>query len=299
MNYYPTTDDASTAPFFSVQISCRKHVSDMLSEALLCFGATSTSIESCQDNDEICINSIFTECQDVNTCISHAADSIGLREIPNYKVIVDDTCKWIEQSQESFRPVEVTDGLWIVPEWTKPPDVQATNIILNPGLAFGTGDHPTTRLCLLLLHGLVKGGEVFLDYGTGSGILGIAAIKLGASLSVGIDIDPKSIASAQQNATLNNIEPEKMQIYLVPGDNEVAITKKYDIVIANILLNPLLELADEIVEYAKPGGIVGLSGILSEQLPKIEDRYSPYMEKISVSEMDGWVCICGTKRSNI
>ncbi|KAF5204623.1 Ribosomal protein l11 methyltransferase, partial [Thalictrum thalictroides] len=213
---------------------------------------------------------------------------------------------------ESFLPVEVTKGFWIVPEWRSPPDLQATNIILNPGLAFGTGDHPTTKLCLLLLHGLIKGGEVFLDYGTGSGILGIAALKLGATLSVGVDIDAEAITSARQNAALNNIEPEKMQVYLVPsktthsadqrpsGNDTQSMginNEKYDIVIANILLNPLLELADQIVDYAKPGGIIGLSGILYEQLPRIEECYLPYMENISVSKMDGWVCISGIKKT--
>ncbi|KAF9590164.1 hypothetical protein IFM89_031768 [Coptis chinensis] len=127
---------------------------------------------------QICISSIYTDCQDVGSCISHAADSIGLTEIPSYKVIADDNDEWIRKTQESFVPVELTEDFWIVPEWTKPPGEQARNIILNPGLAFGTGDHPTTKLCLLLLHGLIKGGEIFLDYGTGSGILGIAAVKI-------------------------------------------------------------------------------------------------------------------------
>ncbi|KAF9590163.1 hypothetical protein IFM89_031767 [Coptis chinensis] len=138
-------------------------------------------------------------------------------------------------------------------------------------------------------------------------------MQLGASFSVGIDIDPKAVTSAQRNAALNNIGSEKMQVYLVPttiscitdqsqcGDEEqsvAVIAKKYDIVIANILLNPLLDLADQIVDYAKPGGIVGISGILYEQLPKIEERYSQYLEGVSVSEMDGWVCLSGKKKAD-
>ncbi|OVA00356.1 Ribosomal L11 methyltransferase [Macleaya cordata] len=315
------TNDVSTSPYFSVRLRCPKDVADMLSEALLCFGASSASMdepESSEGTDEICINSIFTECQTVDTCISHAADSIGLKEVPTYEVIMDEECDWVKKSQESFHPVEVTEGLWIVPEWRTPPDLQATNIILNPGLAFGTGDHPTTKLCLLLLHDLVKGGESFLDYGTGSGILGIAAVKLGAALSVGLDIDPEAITRARQNAALNHIGTHKMQLRLVPsedmpphtdgrtckdaehqkatGERLIAETENYDIVIANILLNPLIELADDIVAYAKPGAVVAVTGIIVEQLPQIEDCYSQYLEGISVSKMDGWACVSGRKK---
>ncbi|XP_042481604.1 LOW QUALITY PROTEIN: ribosomal protein L11 methyltransferase [Macadamia integrifolia] len=308
----------SPSHYLSVRVRCPKDFADMLSEALLCFGASSTSIDepdSCESIDEICINSIFVECEDVNSCISSAADSVGLKEMLHYEVIMGEKCDWIKKSQESFHPVKVTEGLWIVPEWRTPPDIQATNIILNPGLAFGTGDHPTTKLCLLLLHSLIKGGEIFLDYGTGSGILGIAALKLGAALSVGVDIDPQAISSARQNAALNGIKPKKMQLCLVPSETNfhstngaagdvshggvIAETEKYDIVIANILLNPLLELADQIAGFTKPGAVVGISGIISEQLPQIELRYSQFLESISVTRLDGWVCLSGKKKMSI
>ncbi|KAK9209173.1 hypothetical protein WN944_001537 [Citrus x changshan-huyou] len=314
---------SAESPYLSVRIRCQKPALDMFSEALLCFGASSTSVDE-DDNDadgnsdEIYIDSIFPECEDVDECILNAANSIGLKEIPRYEVKMGEQCNWIKKAQESFHPVEVTKGLWIVPEWSTPPDVQATNIILNPGLAFGTGEHATTKLCLLLLQSLIKGGELFLDYGTGSGILGIAAIKFGAAMSVGVDIDPQAIKSAHQNAALNNIGPKKMKLHLVPDRtfpasmNErvdgivedlssheirgISETEKYDVVIANILLNPLLQLADHIVSYAKPGAVVGISGILSEQLPHIINRYSEFLEDILLSEMDDWTCVSGTKK---
>ncbi|KAM7492567.1 hypothetical protein LguiA_035488 [Lonicera macranthoides] len=311
---------SSASPYLSVNIRCPRDAADALSETLLCFGASSTGMDEpdgCKHNDEICITSIFSVCDDVHKSISCAADSIGLREVPSYEIIMGYKSDWIMETQESFRPVEVTDGLWVVPEWRTPPDLQATNIILNPGLAFGTGDHPTTKLCLLLLHSLIKGGELFLDYGTGSGILAIAALKLGASLSVGLDIDPQAITSARQNASLNNIKPEMLQLHLVPSKNDPSLTGlmtecaegqnlygvgfinetgKYDVVIANILMNPLLDLADQIVSYSKPGAVVGLSGIISEQLPRIMERYSHFLEGIRVSKMDDWVCVSGTKK---
>ncbi|XP_059444750.1 uncharacterized protein LOC132176530 [Corylus avellana] len=317
----PTKTESFTSSYLSVHIRCPKEVADMLSEALLCFGASSITMDeedASENSDKISMDSIFPEGKDVNVCISRAAKSIGLKEIPHYDVKMGEQSDWIRKTQESFHPVEVTEGVWVVPEWITPPDVQATNIILNPGLAFGTGEHPTTKMCLLLLHSLIKGGELVLDYGTGSGVLAVAAVKFGAALSVGIDVDPQAITSACQNASLNNIRPEKMQLHLVPGKacppsmNErtcgvveepksngmgfICGTEQYDVVIANILLNPLLELADNIVSYAKHGSVVGLSGILSEQVPYIIERYSPFLEGISVSEMDDWACVSGRKK---
>ncbi|XP_057965404.1 uncharacterized protein LOC131155951 isoform X4 [Malania oleifera] len=266
-----TTEPDSSSSYISVQIHCPKDVA-------------------------ICISSIFSEGHDVNMCISDAADSIGLKEIPSYEVTMGEQFDWIKKTQ----------------------DVQATNIILNPGFAFGTGDHPTTKLCLLLLKGLINGGEHFLDYGTGSGVLAIAALKFGAALSVGVDIDPQAITSARQNAALNNIGPEKMQLHLLPSNTSFPMidamtdeymegqsahrmgvfseTEKYDVVIANILLNPLLDLGDDIVSYAKSGAVVGVSGILSEQLPYIVEHYSQFLEGMSVSQQDGWACVSGMKK---
>lgn len=314
------TTASFTSPYLSVHIQCNRDFADMLSEALLCFGASSTSIDeqdSYEQNEEICISSIYDISKDVQKSISHAADSIGLKDLPSYKVVKGYHSDWIKEIQESFHPVEITEGLWIVPEWRTPLDLKATNIILNPGLAFGTGDHPTTKLCLLLLHDIIKGGEYFLDYGTGSGILAIAAVKFGADFAVGIDIDPQAITAARHNATLNNIVPDVLQLHLVPSEeihssadkmsialedqnsNEPEATygvEKYDIVVANILLYPLLDLADQIVSFAKPGAMVALSGIITEQLPRIIGRYSEFLEDITVSKMDDWACVSGKKR---
>ncbi|GMI63637.1 protein methyltransferase A [Hibiscus trionum] len=315
-SYTSASEPASStllSPYLSVRIRCRKDIVDMFSEALMCFGATSTTVDeddNCDTSNEICIESIFPDSEDVGVCISQAADSVGLQEIPSYDVETGEHYDWIKKTQESFDPVEVSEGLWIVPEWKTPSDVEATNIILNPGLAFGTGEHPTTRLCLLLLQRLIKGGEYFLDYGTGSGILAIAALKFGASLSVGIDIDPLAITSARHNASLNDIGPENLQLRLVSSNTsspsidecETVVEsehEKYDVIVANILLNPLLELADDIASHAKPGAPIGLSGILSEQIPCIINRYSPLLDDISVTEMGDWACLCGTKKLTV
>ncbi|XP_020550284.1 uncharacterized protein LOC105165406 isoform X2 [Sesamum indicum] len=295
-----TAHDAFILHYLSVRICCPRHVADVLSESLLCFGASSTTIDeldSHESGEEIWISSTFDVDQDVKDCISRAADSVGLKEIPNYKVEMHDHTDWIKQTQ----------------------NLQAINIVLNPGLAFGTGEHPTTKLCLLLLRRLVNGGEYFLDYGTGSGVLAIAALKFGADLSVGFDIERQAITSARHNAALNNIGPEKLLLSLVPSKNGpefenecpyedissqdlynskiIAEKDKYDVVIANILLYPLLDLAERIVSYAKPGAVVGVSGIISEQVPTVVEHYSQFLDDINVSTMDDWACITGSKKT--
>ncbi|KAJ0982933.1 hypothetical protein J5N97_011188 [Dioscorea zingiberensis] len=264
-----TSDASLSSSYLSVRIHCPKDDAGVLSEALLCFGACSASVD----------------------------------ELSSYE----------DFDEENFHPIEVTDGLWIVPKWRTPPDLEATNIILNPGLAFGTGEHPTTKLCLLLLKHSIKGGEHFLDYGTGSGVLGIAAVKMGAASSVGIDVDPQAVTSALQNMALNEIDSNRMSVHLVPSNVhsipadgtihedqaslELGNEKgKFDIIIANILLNPLIELVDHIVAFGKAGAIIGVSGILSEQVQQVKDRYSDYLHDISVSEMDGWACLHDIKK---
>ncbi|XP_020085787.1 uncharacterized protein LOC109708450 isoform X2 [Ananas comosus] len=292
-----------SAPFYSAHIRCRKRDAEALSEALMCFGANCISMDELSDHgdhDEICLTSIFPDGQDVSACISNAASSVGLDYVPNYEVSMGKQCDWVTNAQESFHPIEVIDGLWIVPKWRDPPDPRATNILLNPGLAFGTGEHPTTKLCLLLLHEAIKGGEHFFDYGTGSGVLGIAALKMGAAMSVGIDIEPQAVTSARENLSLNGIESSKMSVYLVPSKvnspNIESAKAKFDIVIANILMNPLMELAEDIVSYGKPEAVVGVSGILCEQVLQIKEVYSQYLDNIWVSEMEGWACLRGTKK---
>ncbi|CAN0922597.1 Ribosomal protein L11 methyltransferase [Linum grandiflorum] len=319
-----TSSASAYRSYVSVQIRCPRHAYESFSDALLEFGASSTTVND-DENDqgdsevfdginEVVVDSIFLECEDVKGCILKAANAAGLNKTPSYDVKMGEQDDWVQKSLEFFDPVEVTEGLWIVPEWKSPPDIHATNIILNPGVAFGTGEHSTTKLCLLLLKRLIKGGECFLDYGTGSGVLGIAALKFGAATSVGIDVDEQAITSARNNAALNNIGPETMKLHLVSGkmdsrtdkvvrgqsSNVTGVfpeTETCDVVIANILLNPLLELADNIVSFAKPGAIVAVSGVLSEQVPQITDRYSQLLEDLQVTEMDGWACVTGRKEA--
>ncbi|KAG8068175.1 hypothetical protein GUJ93_ZPchr0005g15416 [Zizania palustris] len=307
---------------FSSYFPCGVVNQELLSEALLCFGATSVTVDdiaAAGNLDEISITSIFAHGEDVGSRVSYAASSAGLEYSPVYETSVGKQCDWVSVVQETYESTKVIDGLWVIPKWRTPPDPQAINIFINPGLAFGTGEHPTTKLCLLLLRETIEGGERFLDYGTGTGVLGIAALKMGAVLSTGIDIDPQAVTSSCENMMLNGIGSDKMLVYLVPtnaqsacfpsnideseenkstSDLELKSSRgSYDVVAANILLNPLLELVEDIVGYAKPGGIVAVSGILTEQVPKVEEAYSRYLENISVSEITGWACLRGSRRA--
>ncbi|KAG2626582.1 hypothetical protein PVAP13_3KG371500 [Panicum virgatum] len=288
-----------SAPYLSVRIRCRKQDAEVLSDALLCFGASSVTVDDIADAgnlDEISIISIYADGEDVDSSVSSATSSAGLNYSPVYETSVGKQCDWVATVQ----------------------DPQATNIIVNPGLAFGTGERPTTKLCLLLLREVIKGGEHVLDYGTGTGVLGIAALKMGAALATGIDIDPQAITSASENLLLKGLHSNQMPVFLVPMNAQPssfrnAVDKSeenklinnpdlkssrgtYDVVAANILLNPLLELVEDIVGYAKPGGVVAISGILEEHVPKVKDVYSSYLDSISVSEMDGWACLQGMRR---
>lgn len=309
-----------SSPYLSVRIRCRKEDAELLSESLLCFGASSVTVDDVEDAanlEEISITSTFAYGENVGSSVSNAASSAGLDYTPVYETSVGKQCDWVAVVQETYESTQVIDDLWIIPKWRTPPDPHATNIIINPGLAFGTGEHPTTKLCLLFLREVIKGGEHVLDYGTGTGVLGIAALKMGAALSTGIDIDPQAVTSACENMLLNGLDSNKMLVYLVPTDAEPSsfsssIDKSeenkptynpelkssrgtYDIVAANILLNPLLELVEDIVGYAKIGGTIAVSGILSEQVAKVEKAYSRYLDNILVSEMDGWACLQPTE----
>ncbi|AQK94580.1 uncharacterized LOC100384389 [Zea mays] len=314
-------DSDLSAPYLSVRIRCRRHDVEVLSEALLSFGASSVTVDDISDAenlDEISITSLYADGEDVDSSVRSAARSAGVNYSPVYETSVGKQCDWIATVQETYESTEVADGLWVVPKWRTPPDPEATNIIIDPGLAFGMGEHPTTKLCLLFLREVIKGGECVLDYGTGTGVLGIAALKMGATQSTGIDIDPQAIASASENLLLNGLHSNQMPVYLVSTNAQPSclpsfIDKSeehhstnnldlklsrgtYDVVAANILLNPLLELVEDIVGYAKPGGIIAVSGILEEQVPKIKEVYSRYLDRILVSEMDGWACLQGTRR---
>lgn len=202
--------------------------------------------------------------------------------------MVEDT-DWVRLTQSQFEPQKISEHLWIVPTWHQEPDPAAINIRLDPGLAFGTGSHPTTRLCLQWLEQTIKGGETVLDYGCGSGILAIAAMKLGAASALGLDVDPAALEAARANCEANAVVCEFT-------DAAATLDLKADIVVANILANPLRLLAPALAGHVRPGGRLALAGILAAQAQELAGIYETWFELDRFAESDGWVRISGVRR---
>lgn len=194
---------------------------------------------------------------------------------------------WVRATQAQFDPIRVSDDLWIVPSWHQAPNPNAVNIVLDPGLAFGTGSHPTTHLCLTWLTQQSQLGEV-LDYGCGSGILAIAAKKLGASVVTGVDIDPQAVIASRYNAENNQVE---IAFY----DSADYLHAQFDVVVANILSSALMVLAPVIAKSCKLGGKIALSGILDSQQTMLIEQYSTWFKMDASLVQEGWVLLTGTK----
>ena len=198
---------------------------------------------------------------------------------------------WDQAYKQHFQPLQCAPDLWIVPGWLEPPDPDATIIQLDPGLAFGTGSHPTTALCLAWL-GVSKNqlGNV-IDYGCGSGILAIAAIKLGAQKVTAVDIDTQALTACKSNMRVNGINSEQIQVVLPEGMK----ASTADLLIANILAGPLVNLAPRFANLVRPGGQILLSGILDTQLKDILLAYQPFFKLDPANTREEWICISGTR----
>jgi len=201
---------------------------------------------------------------------------------------------WERVWMDEFSPIQMGPRLWICPSWTEPPDSAAINVYLDPGLAFGTGTHATTAMCLSALDDAISGGERVVDFGCGSGILAIAALRLGATSALGVDNDPQAITATRDNAERNHIDSSSIEVVLPDNAAIGAWANESDLVVANILAGPLLALADELMALMKPGGRLMLTGVLSEQAPELIERFIPV--NLGVSETrDGWVLLTGQK----
>ena len=216
-----------------------------------------------------------------------SASACAPLEVASADVLQDND--WVRETQRQFAPMRAGRRVWIVPTWHTAPDATAVNIVLDPGAAFGTGSHPTTRLVLAWLESEVHGGETVLDYGCGSGILAIAALKLGATRAVGVDIDPLALAAARYNASANAVA---LDVRGADAPLDVAA----DLTVANILANPLRMLAPLLASHTRPGGRLALSGILAAQAGDVIAAYTPFFALSEAGAEAEWVCLAGTRR---
>ncbi len=224
----------------------------------------------------------------VASMLEAAAAMVGLVEVPSYSVEIVAEQNWVQLTQSQFDPIRISPRLWIVPSWHETPDPCAINLILDPGMAFGTGSHPTTRLCLEWLERTVTPGCSILDYGCGSGILAIAAARLGASRVAGIDIDPQAVDAAYANAERNGVDA-------LFSDSAAPVAGEYDLVVANILSNPLRILAPAICAHVRSGGGLALSGVLRQQAEEIIGIYAAWLPLTVTDVREDWVCLSGIK----
>ena len=201
---------------------------------------------------------------------------------------------WERVWMDDFSPIQMGPRLWICPSWSEPPDASAINVYLDPGLAFGTGTHATTAMCLAALDDAVRGGERVVDYGCGSGILAIAALRLGASSALGVDNDPQALTASRDNAQRNQIAASSLDILFPESPGIDAWVGNSDLVVANILAGPLLTLADELIGLMTPGAKLLLTGILMEQAPELIERYARVNLRVSDTR-DGWVLMSGQR----
>lgn len=203
---------------------------------------------------------------------------------------------WVREWMDNFHPMQFGKRLWVYPSWREVPEeaIDAVKILLDPGLAFGTGNHPTTALCLEWLDGEDLVGKTVLDYGCGSGILAIAAAKLGASAIVATDIDPQALEATQENARRNEL-PAGSIFTCLPED---VPSQQFDVVIANILSGPLVNLAPTILSYLKPTGRLALSGILADQGQIVAAAYEARLENLQITAQEDWLRLEGTARSS-
>ncbi len=198
---------------------------------------------------------------------------------------------WEREWMAQFEPIRCGERLWICPSWRTPPDPDAVNLLLDPGLAFGTGTHPTTALCLGWLDGTDLRDKLVVDYGCGSGILGIAALLLGARQVIAVDNDPQALLATRDNAERNGIEPERI-LTAAPGDVPAVSA---DVLVANILAEPLIQLAPQLNDLVRPGGLLCLSGLITRQEAVVCDAYRAWFDFAPPANRDEWLCLTASK----
>ena len=291
-------------PWLQVRLAITPEQAETYEDALLGVGAVSVTFMDAEDQpifepdlgttplwSNTHLLALFEADTDPANLVAHLQLLTG-GELPAHEIEHIADQDWERSWMDNFQPMRFGQRLWIVPSWHAAPEPEAVNLLLDPGLAFGTGTHPTTALCLEWLDGQDLAGCDVIDFGCGSGILAIAALLLGAPQAIGTDIDPQALEASRDNAGRNGIDPARFPVYL-PADMP---QQPAEVVVANILAGPLVSLAPQITALVKADGRLALSGILAEQAEEVRAAYTDAFDLDPTAIKDGWVRISGVKR---
>ena len=290
-------------PWLQVRLAISPEQAETYEDALLTVGAVSVTFMDAEDQpifepdlgttplwSHTHLLALFEDGTDAEQLLAHLELLTGTPLPQHHSEVLADQ-DWERSWMDNFHPMRFGQRLWIVPSWHAAPEPDAVNLLLDPGLAFGTGTHPTTALCLEWLDGQDLTDCNLLDFGCGSGILAIAALLLGAKQAVGTDIDYQAIEASRENAERNGIEASRFPLYLP----EQLPAEQADVVVANILAGPLVALAPQLISLVKPGGRLALSGILAEQGEEVAAAYAEAFALDPLCIRDGWVRISGRR----
>ena len=275
-------------PWLSLTLQVDAAAAERFTQALLDAGAQSVSLENPQAGLQA-VGALVGMNVDADALVRDAASAAGLESAPAFGAGQVEDQDWVRRSQAQFAPLEIGARLWIGPSWHEPPVDGRAVVRLDPGLAFGTGSHPTTRLVLRFLERELRGGEGVLDYGCGSGILAIAAAKLGAARVDAVDIDPQALDATAANARANRAAVRASR-------PEALAPQLYDVVVSNILAQPLIMLAPLLAARTAPEGRIALAGVLEAQAFEVAARYTAWFD-VGMSSIDeGWGLIEGIRK---
>lgn len=296
-------------PWLQVKIATTPTLAENFEDLLLDSGALSVTYQDTQDQPiyepelgttplwrNTTISALFDAQNDMQALRAQLNDACNNSEmqasIDSLSIEILEDKDWERQWMKSYKPMQFGNRLWVCPSWCDVPDPNAVNLMLDPGLAFGTGTHPTTELCLRWLDSIDVTDQEITDYGCGSGILGIAALLLGAKSVLAVDIDSQALQATQTNLLRNNLAPTRLSTYLP----ENAPQRETQILVANILSGPLVELAPLIAQRVRHKGLIALSGLLAEQQQEIINAYSPWFILDQAVLLDGWIRVTGVRK---
>ncbi len=293
-------------PWLQLKFETHPEQVERLSELMEAAGASAVTMQDAADQPlfepppgatplwkQVRISGLFEADADIEQILADIAQALGETPLPDWTLNPLEDKDWVRAWMDDYQPMCFGEKLWIVPSTFTPPDPDAVNILLDPGLAFGTGTHPTTAMCLRWLDAHAPVDQTVIDYGCGSGILAIAACRLGAASALAVDNDPQALLATRDNAELNRVSAQ-IQVYLPEQCPPVGVP----LLLANILAGPLHALAPRFAEHVQPGGHLVLSGIIESQAEELMRAYGRWFEMSLYRQEEEWICLQGIRNTS-